>query len=191
MTKKTLNFFKLPKIFYIGIIPIIYLAVNTGIHEAHNNSIMKYAIENHSRIEKFIPNITIGIRHGVLIFLILTILWIFLVKWVSIFNKDRAFIRGFFSLSEMSVDRIITKLFYTGLIVLAFWTYLISRVYSLTTILGFIMYNNYYIHLLLSIISYIITLVIGLVFWKITCELLIIIFRCFEVYYESKKKGLK
>lgn len=189
MDKKVLYFFKLPKIFYIGIIPIIYLAVKTGIHEANNNAIMKYTIENHSRLKKFIPNVTAGIKHGILIFIILTILWIFLIKWIYILKKDKIFIKRFFLLGEMSVDKIITKLFYIGLIPLVFFGYNISSIYSITIILRFIRYDNHYIYLFVSIISYILTLIIGLIFWKIVCELLIAIFRCFEVYYESRKKS--
>lgn len=190
MIKRVLNFFKLPRIFYIGLVPIIYLAVHTGIYEANDNAIMKYGIYNSSRIEKFIPNVEVGIRNGILLFLGLTVLWIFLIKCFSVFNKDKAFIKGFFSLGEMSVDNIITKLFYIGRIPLALWSYPISRIYSMRIILRFIRYNNYYVHLFTSIISYTITFVIGLVFWKISCELLIVIFRCFEIYYQSKKKDL-
>ncbi|WP_432663057.1 hypothetical protein R9X47_21020 [Wukongibacter baidiensis] len=191
MTKKLLNFFKLPKIFYIGLIPIIYSAVHTGIYEANNNAIMKYTIENHSRLKKFIPNVSLGIRQGILLFLILTIVWIFLIKWFSVFNKDRIFIKRFFSLGEISVDNIITKLFYIGLIPLALWAYNIYNVYSIAISLRLIRYSNHYARLFISIASYIITLVIGLAFWKIVCELLLVIFRCLEAYYESKKRDLK
>lgn len=190
MGKKILNFFKLSKIFYIGIIPIIYLSINTGIYQAHDNPIEKYVIENHSGVRKLIPNFQIGIVHGIIIFFVLTILWIFLIKVVSNFNKDKAFAKKFFVLGEMSVDNVIMKLFYIGFIIVAFWAY-IFRMYCSSIVFRFISYDTYYSQLFALIASYIVTFAVILVLWKIVCELLIIIFRCFEVYYKSKKKDLK
>lgn len=190
MTKKALNFFKLPKIFYIGILPIIYLAIETGIYQAHENTIVKYVIEDHSRVTKLIPNIRIGVIHGILIFFILIILWFFLIRLFSTLNKDKTFAKRFFVLGEMSVDSIIEKLFYIGIVAVAFYAYTFRMFFSVI-ILGFIRPHNYYIGLFASIISYIITFAVILILWKVVCELLVVVFRCFEGYYQSKKKDMK
>ncbi|MCT4565601.1 MAG: hypothetical protein N4A68_14980 [Maledivibacter sp.] len=190
MGKRILNFFKTSKIFYIGILPIIYLAINTGIYKSNQNPIKRYVIENHSAVEIFMPNVGIGFIHGILTFSILTILWIFIIILGTNFNKDKPFIKRFFILGEMSVDNIITKLFYTGIIVVCFWAY-VFKTYFGTIIFNFISYDIDYSRLFTLIISYIITFAVGLILWKIICELLVIIFRCFEIYYESKKKEME
>ncbi len=193
MTKKILNLLKKSKLFYIGMIAIIYFAIKTGINEANKNAIMKYGIENNSRVEIFFPNTTIGIKYGILVFFILTILWIFILilvdnmNLVDNFNKDKVFLKGFFVLGQMTVENIITKLFYIGLVAVAFWAYMFGRYFFSPIILRFITYNKW-VNL---IIPYIITFAIGLILWKIVCELLIVIFRCFEIYYKSKKREIE
>lgn len=178
--------FKLPTIFYLGMIPILYLSIKTVFYQAQGNSIVKYGVLNNTRVKKLIPDYEIGITRGILMFIILTILWIVLIKLFSSFKKNNEFINNFFVLGEISVNNLITKLFYLGIILIVYWAYIFRMYFSNVLWMIFNLNNTYYIHSVILVISYIVTFVIILTLWKIICELLIIILRCFEAYFHSK-----
>lgn len=190
MIKKILSSFKLPKIFYIGLIPIIYFSIVTGVNVAEKRGIQKYTVEGHSAVTKIIPNFKLGITYGILMFFVLIAVWVFVSKLMSVIMKDNIFVKKFFILGEITVDNAITKLFYIGLILVAFLAYNFSRYLKL-----FWMYSNIdrniYNYLFSSAVGFIIMFLIILVLWKLVCELLLVVFRCFEVYYDTKKNNLK
>ncbi len=195
MAKKILSLLKLSKAFYIALIPIIYLSINRGIHQAKRYSIEKYTVENHSSVKNIIPNIRIGIVYGIVSFLILTAIWICILKLISILLKDDIFFKKFFTLGEMSVNSIITKIFYIGIIQVVYLSY------NYRIILGALSrFSNWqnlssniiiYYSLFNSIIGFIIIFLILLALWKLVCELMIIIFRCFEIYYDRRRSNIK
>ena len=190
MAKKILRSLKLSKIFYIGLIPIIYFAITTGINKAKRYGIQKYTVEGHSAVPKTIPNFKAGIISGIWGFLILTVLWILLSKLIPIIIKDNTFLNKFFVLGEMTVNNIVTKLFYLGIIVIAYVSYGYGRqinfILSVNNINGIISKQ-----LFSAVMIYVFIFLISLAFWKVICELLLVMFRCFEAYYEIKKNNLK
>ena len=98
--------------------------------------------------------------------------------------------KGFLSLGKWSVNRIIHYLFYAGMIPIAFQAYTFGKfLYLNNTYLkgasyiqdGQQVYTDYPVpHAPLGFFGAIAFFIVGLLIWKLTCELLLIMFRFFE-----------
>jgi len=165
-------------IFYLGFLPIFYFALTFGGYTAHKNFVNKLipAGEGGHMVRTVVVDNRPGYIAGISLFIALILLWRFLFGKLSISNNF-TFFKKFFSIGDTSVDTAINVLFYIGIILILVPSGFISRVVFLVPVFNGLGY------IIVLVISYILTIVL----WKIACELLLAIFRCFEAYYQSKK----
>jgi len=169
---------KVRAIFYLGWAPIFYIALTFGGYTAHNNRITKLVPAEGSGhvVTTVVINNRLGYIAGIALFIALILLWRFLFGKLLISNNS-TFFKKFFSIGDTSVDTAINVLFYIGIILIIIPSGFVTRVAF------YIPVFNRLGNIIVLIISYLLSIVL----WKIACELLLAIFRCFEAYYQSKK----
>ena len=103
---------------------------------------------------------------------------------------------NFFEFGENTAKEIIRLLFYIGMIPIAFYAIVIGRMAALTFLAEkwvpssygmytSVMETNYFLGFLTAVIVFI----VGIILWKLFCELILLIFRSLEVYIQKNSKA--
>ncbi|MTI47391.1 hypothetical protein [Sporosalibacterium faouarense] len=181
---------KVKAVFYAGCAMIIYLAyiiagevstifTTTRLIYNGNNQIIGRKTNS--------PNLFLGIVIGFIVLVLLMILWRKLNQKLFFDNnvQDGILFSQMFSIGKLTATKVINILFYSGVLIFSIPGISISQ------------YLNHYSQSLYrplmnfsGFISFILVYLLWIIIWKLFCELLLIIFRCFETYYQSKKKEL-
>ena len=103
---------------------------------------------------------------------------------------------NFFEFGEKTAKEIIRLLYFIGMVPIAFYAIVIGRIAALTFLTerwvpsspG--MYTaeietNYF----LGFVTAVIVFIVGIILWKLFCELLLLIFKSLEVYIQNNSKA--
>ncbi|MTI68326.1 MAG: hypothetical protein FH753_17225 [Firmicutes bacterium] len=178
-------------IYFIGIIPLIINAVHKGIYWAHKMGENEPIKKGYSYVKNIVPNVGYGIFVGIVTFILLFIIWTVICILISLLlNSDsRINIKKFFILGQSKVSDIINKLFILGIILLVVISFNLAQYFYI--VLRTILPLTIKLHIIPSltmIITFIFSFILIFFLWKIVCEILIIILRSFEVYYQNNKR---
>ncbi|MFP3387870.1 hypothetical protein [Brevibacillus sp. SIMBA_040] len=99
---------------------------------------------------------------------------------------------NFFEFGEKTAKEIIRMLFFVGMVPIAFYAIVIGRIAALAFLTErwvpssygmytSVMETNY----LLGFLTAVIVFIVGIILWKLICELILLIFRSLEVYIQK------